>query len=420
MHLQRALPAACLLACLLALPHSIQAKRLCGANIINLAGGQDQKSQDIIIQDNKIVGIEDASNAPCNAEDDFPATDMFCMPGLVENHAHLCFSDDPAQCMDSMKSVLLALISNGVTSVQDLGSNCNAVKQAKDDIEKNGLPLPRIHTTCEMLDGKNSLFLKDGKKTGPIQVLEDPALAETAVRNLVQQDVNKIKVHLALSRPVFQRVSEVCRRFNIQVGGHVPDSMTASQALDDGMNFIEHKSAINFTDQDVVDKIGKKGLSVSCTLIQSPTPENLKLCNDLRIAKANVLCGTDTPAGKGLCPDGATHKELQLLVKAGFDPRQALQTATTNGYKSLNTGSEFGIERGKTADMVCLTANPAKDIRNMDRKNIGYVVINGQVLDSGKLNQMLQSADVKNKLAFACGGDIRKASLQSRATCCSH
>lgn len=388
----------------------IQAQTLAINNVgvIDMATGQVQESQNILINGNSIVSMQSEAINP-GAENNFDATGMFVMPGLADMHVHLYFSNDPASFATTDNSVLPALLANGVTTVQDLGSNCDAVKNTVQRIGQNQLLGPRIFTTCEMLDGADSQF-------ETVKRLEDPQAVENEVQNLMAQGVNKIKVHLRPSRPVFQAIAAACQKNNIMFGGHVPDSINAREAVEQGMNFIEHMSRITPGDANLTQTIGKKQLWVTGTLIQGPSQQRLGLANNLRKAGARMLAGTDTPQGQGLCPNGATHTELKLMVKAGFTPLQALQTATTNAYESLNMLSQLGtIEPGKMADMVLLRGNPVEDINNIDA--IAGVVVNGTLHDEKALGKMLSDADVVNKLPFACGG--KNAKRLRAAACCS-
>ncbi|KAG8412267.1 hypothetical protein J3459_014692 [Metarhizium acridum] len=181
------------------------------------------------------------------------------------------------------------------------------------------------------------------------------------------------------------------------------------------MNFIEHMSRIPPGDANLAQTIGKKQLWVTGTLIQGPSQSRLSLADNLRKAGARMRAGTDLPQGRGLCPNGATHTELKLMVKAGFTPLQALQSATTNAYESLDMGSQLGtIEPGKMADMVLLRGDPVEDINNID--TIAGVVVNGTLHGKEALDKMLSDADVVNNLPFACGG---KNAVKPRVGCCS-
>ena len=90
------------------------------------------------------------------------------------------------------------------------------------------------------------------------------------------------------------------------------------------------------------------------------------------------------------------HNELELFVKAGLTPMEALQAATRNPAVFLGElGSRGTIERGKIADLVLLHANPLVDIRNTQR--INAVVLNGKYLPKETLQKMLADVEAAAK-----------------------
>lgn len=95
--------------------------------------------------------------------------------------------------------------------------------------------------------------------------------------------------------------------------------------------------------------------------------QELKLVGAMARAGVGILAGTD--CGNPYCfPGFSRHDELALLVEAGLTPMEALQAATRNGAHFMGGEHELGtIEPGKLADLVLLTANPLKDIRNTRR-----------------------------------------------------
>jgi len=73
------------------------------------------------------------------------------------------------------------------------------------------------------------------------------------------------------------------------------------------------------------------------------------------------------------------HVELEMMVKAGMTPMQALVAATSAGAKVMKLDATLGtLQPGKWADLVVLTANPLTDIRNT--RQIDSVWIGGQRL----------------------------------------
>ncbi len=100
-----------------------------------------------------------------------------------------------------------------------------------------------------------------------------------------------------------------------------------------------------------------------------------------------IMAGTDT-GDPYTFPGYDLHRELQLLVKAGLTPLQALRTATVIPAEFLNADQSLGtVAQGRMADLVLLDADPLKDIRNTQK--ISAVVLGGKYLSKAKLDSML-------------------------------
>jgi imidazolonepropionase-like amidohydrolase len=80
-------------------------------------------------------------------------------------------------------------------------------------------------------------------------------------------------------------------------------------------------------------------------------------------AGGRIATGTDA-ANQLLIPGYSEHRELELLVAAGFSPGDALLAGTRNGALVLGVDSLGLIAPGKAADLVVLTRDPLADIRN--------------------------------------------------------
>jgi enamidase len=80
-------------------------------------------------------------------------------------------------------------------------------------------------------------------------------------------------------------------------------------------------------------------------------------------AGGRVATGTDA-SNQMLIPGYSEHRELELLVGAGFSPRDALLAGTRNGALLLGVDSLGILAPGKAADLVILTRDPLGDIRH--------------------------------------------------------
>ncbi len=89
--------------------------------------------------------------------------------------------------------------------------------------------------------------------------------------------------------------------------------------------------------------------------------------------KIPLVAGTDSFAGFAL------HSELELYVKAGLTPAEALQVATLNGATYTRTLNDRGtISTGKLADLVLFDGDPTKNIS--DIRKVSLVITRGQLI----------------------------------------
>ena len=96
-------------------------------------------------------------------------------------------------------------------------------------------------------------------------------------------------------------------------------------------------------------------------------------------AGIRIIAGTDI----FFFPPGL-HWDLELLVRAGLSPLEALRTATSNAAAVLGLEGRLGcISPGAAADLVVLETNPLEDIRNT--KKIYAVIQGGKLIDRAAL-----------------------------------
>jgi imidazolonepropionase-like amidohydrolase len=100
---------------------------------------------------------------------------------------------------------------------------------------------------------------------------------------------------------------------------------------------------------------------------------NLKKLSD---AGVTIAMGTDTgPAGR--FQGYFELMELELMVKAGLTPTQALMAATRNAAQCMKIDTEVGtIAAGKWADFVALDGDPLADIANIRKISDVFVAGN--------------------------------------------
>jgi imidazolonepropionase-like amidohydrolase len=103
------------------------------------------------------------------------------------------------------------------------------------------------------------------------------------------------------------------------------------------------------------------------------------------VARGGLLMAGSDPVGLfGSVPGFADHREIELLVEAGFTPVQAIQIATLNGAIFLGRQDQIGsISIGKNADLVVIKGDPVAHIPDIE--NVEIVFKDGVGYDTQRL-----------------------------------
>ena len=116
----------------------------------------------------------------------------------------------------------------------------------------------------------------------------------------------------------------------------------------------------------------------------------LQLVGDMHRAGVRLLAGTDASTEAFVVPGASLHDELALFVAAGLTPLEALRTATTDAARYAGDDpARIGFRTGAPADLVLLTADPRRDIRNT--RAIAWVIQRGVAYDRAALDAMVKA-----------------------------
>jgi imidazolonepropionase-like amidohydrolase len=96
-------------------------------------------------------------------------------------------------------------------------------------------------------------------------------------------------------------------------------------------------------------------------------------------ADVDIVLGTDAGAVPNHFFGYTGHRELEIFVRLGMTPMQAIVSATSRPAERLGLSEMGTIAPGKTADFVILDANPLEDIRNT--RTISRVYLRGREVD---------------------------------------
>ena len=107
--------------------------------------------------------------------------------------------------------------------------------------------------------------------------------------------------------------------------------------------------------------------------------KEVELLGALHRAGVQIVAGTDQAV-----PGYSVYREIEIYVKAGFTPMEAIQAATIVPARVMGVASDSGtIEPGKRADFDILDRNPLADIHNI--RTVHQVVANGTLYDPAPL-----------------------------------
>jgi hypothetical protein len=116
---------------------------------------------------------------------------------------------------------------------------------------------------------------------------------------------------------------------------------------------------------------------------------------DLLRGGVPVLAGTVAGQGVHNIPGASLHDELELMVRAGFTPREALAAATVEPARQIarlfpRVKAARSVAPGEPADLVLLDADPLASIANVAR--VHAVVANGRWIGPEQRAALLERA----------------------------
>jgi imidazolonepropionase-like amidohydrolase len=389
--------------------------------IVDVTNGRLQPRMAITVEGKRIARIEAASRAT-RAAATLDGTGMFVIPGLWDMHIHAHFTNDTARFRSTSEVMLPLFIVNGVTGVRDLGSNLEATLSVRDSVAAHQLIGPRMLVSGPMIDGPTSRYAAAIKVSTPDE-------ARAAVRMLKERGVDMLKTQTLIPRDAYFAMADEANRLGIPFEGHVPREITAMEAVTARQRSFEHMIGVTDTSTALIAALAKNrvwqcptvvnSVGTAADLINDPglpfwlrasvegwrraavsrleasdsaqrafderVTRRLGLIKKLHDAKVPLLAGTDAPAGYDLVPGTSLHRELQLFVRAGLTPLEALQTATLNPAVFFGKTAEWGtVAPGKVADLVLLSRNPLVDIANT--RSIVAVVADGRYYSTRELD----------------------------------
>jgi imidazolonepropionase-like amidohydrolase len=363
--------------------------------VIDGTGSPPLARQTLIINGKRIAQIGPATRVkvPAGATV-IDGRGRYAIPGLWDMHVHL-WND---------RNQLPLYVARGVTGVRDMGSNFSRTNQWRAAVEAGKSLGPHVVTSGPAVDGRAA---RDPRL--PVLVALTPDDGRRTFDQLDGMDADFISVLADLPRDSYIALAERARKWRLPFAGEVPSAISVLEAIEARQSSIDRLAglfaacsfdaarAVETFDESRARDVFRRSAMMGTRHVPMLTSwareggRNFELANRMvrlmRECGVDVMAGTDT--GEAATAPGLTlYRELELLVKNGFTPMQALQSATSIPARFLDWDSAVGVlKRGMVADIVLLDANPLADIRNVSR--VSGVFIRGRYLNQAQIKSTI-------------------------------
>jgi imidazolonepropionase-like amidohydrolase len=238
---------------------------------------------------------------------------------------------------------------------------------------------------------------------------DGPDDARKAVREQLKQGADVIKLIATggvmtpgvepgasqLTRDEMRAAIDEARKAGRRTAAHAQGSEGIADAVEAGITTVEHGI---FLTEEIVARMKAGGAYLVATLnapaaisagglaagipdymvrkSDAVVPPHVKSFQLARESGVAIAAGSD--AGTPLNAHGAYAAELELMVKYGMSPLEAIRAATSVAAEALGLGGETGrIEPGLAADLLVVAGNPAERIQALG--DVRMVLARGRV-----------------------------------------
>lgn len=178
-------------------------------------------NQDVLIEGKTIKGIYPSGTKTADSEAELiDGAGKTLLPGMFDMHTH----------NDKFRGILH--LAGGVTSVRDLANN-KQLKSLAAQFDSNEIMGPHIVTYSGIIDGPGPF----ANQRNVVENLEE-ALAE--IQDYKDLGYEQIKLYSSILPEWVQPLTDKAHQLGMKVSGHIPAYMTATQAINQGYNEIQH------------------------------------------------------------------------------------------------------------------------------------------------------------------------------------
>lgn len=195
-------------------------------NIIDVQTGETIQHQDVVVTGNKITSITEHGTREISSPVMIDGSDKFLIPGLWDMHAHMMRNKWYESQMPLMRA-------NGITGFREMWGDLAVANETKQKILNGSLPYFRFIASGHILDGRKPFWKRSISVAGVDE-------AYHTVDSLKKAGSDFIKVYSFLDPEVFNAIAERSRALSIPFAGHVPHTVSITEASSNGMASMEH------------------------------------------------------------------------------------------------------------------------------------------------------------------------------------
>ena len=397
------------------------------------------RDQTVVVRDRDIVELGPAAKVtvPQDAVR-VDARGKFLMPALAEMHAHIPGGDAPDAAVER---TLFLYAANGIGTIRGMLGHPRHLG-FRDRAARREIVSPRIYTSGPSFNGNTvptpeaAVQAVVAQKAAGYDLLKIHPGVKRDVFDALDAKADELGMPFAGHVPLavgLQRALDARYRSIDHLDGYVEAlAKTPGESQTFGLNLVDQVDETripavvqatkaagtwmvptqslleHWLSDDEPDAMAKwpemkyvpaeqlqKWIAQKKNMTSQATPEARRrfLALRRRIVKALLdggvpfALGSDAPQTWNV-PGFSAHRELKMLVAAGFTPFQALQSGTANVARYFGTESSTGtVAKGKRADLILLDADPLQDIGNTSR--IAGVMFGGRWLPRAQIDARL-------------------------------
>src|SRR6202171_1741796 len=367
-------------------------------------------NQVIVIQGERIAEVGPAGTVkiPAGAQEIDLGTGTM-LPGLIEGHTILFKVGDvggvggspsvpaepkPGTPFSAPYLTILAAVNarldllSGFTTARDLSSGGPADVDLRNSINEGLIPGPRMVIATEgmrgSIDAPRYFHLVDspweGRKQVRIQLKNGADFIKIYVNNLAPSPYGRPTMTLEEQ----QAIVDEAHRQGVKVACTAPGDHVVRQSIEAGCDSLELGIDI---DPESIRMIVDKGIFMTFAVAINKNParqsvREIQKASFQRALKAGakIAFAVNASGAHGKQPGpyhGEETVEFATMVEYGLTPLQAIRSATSVGAENIGWGDRVGsIEKGKYADFVAVSGNPANDVTELER--VKFVMKGGQ------------------------------------------